>query len=90
LARPRVRPLQDRELVTEHQDLSFAFARVIRCDPEQSAEDQVTEGEEHRRMILSRRRLGGMMVSDPPQPRSRRQFVGVALGLLATALLAVG
>lgn len=51
-ARPGARPLQDRELMTEHQDLSFALARVISCDPEQSAEDEVTEGEEHRRRIL--------------------------------------
>jgi hypothetical protein len=51
--------------VTQHQDLSFALARVISCDPEQSAEDEVTEGEEHRRMILSLWPLGGTMVSDP-------------------------
>ena len=35
-ARPGVRPLQDRELMTEHQDLSFALARVISCGPEQA------------------------------------------------------
>jgi hypothetical protein len=29
-ARPRVRPRQHRALVTEHQDLSFALARIIR------------------------------------------------------------
>jgi hypothetical protein len=39
--------------VTEHQDLGFALARVISSDPEQGAEDEVTEGEEHHRMILS-------------------------------------
>jgi hypothetical protein len=62
--------------VTQHQDLSFALARVISCDPEQSAEDEVTEGEEHRRMILSPWPLGGTMVSDPfrstPTPKANR------------------
>ena len=53
--------------MTEHQDLSFALARVISCDPEQSAEDEATEGEEHRRRILAWP-LGGTMVSDPFTP----------------------
>jgi hypothetical protein len=51
--------------VTEHQDLSFAPARIISSDPEQSAKDEVAEGEEHRRMILSPRPLGGTKASDP-------------------------
>jgi hypothetical protein len=41
------------ETNADGRDLSFALARVISCDPEQSAKDEVTECEEHRRMILS-------------------------------------